>query len=109
MLFDTPINGAVQSITERNGAKKLAKKTLIHLSWQAQLKNTPSREYLDKSPARYTFSIMPSNQKIIFLMRLFYPTTSDVETLTLPKSLQFMYIPLRPFLGVWRKTGKLLK
>ena len=49
MLFHTPINNAMQSVTERNGARKLAKKTLIHLSQQAQLKFSPSEEYLDKS------------------------------------------------------------
>jgi len=109
MLFQTPINNAMKTATERNGARKLAKKTLIHLSRQAQLKFSPSEEYLDKSLGRYIFSIEPKKQKVISISLLFHPTTSDIETLKLPKSLRFMYGPLRPFLGVWRKTRKLEK
>ncbi|MCZ2257310.1 nucleotidyltransferase domain-containing protein [Sporosarcina sp. G11-34] len=106
MLFHTPINNAMQSVTERNGAKKLAKKTLIHLSRQAQLKFSPSEEYLDKSLGHYFFSVKPNSQKITHIWRLFHPSTKDVETLKLPKSLRFMYRPLRPFLWAWRQTKK---
>ena len=39
-------------------------------------------------------------------MSFLYPYPEDAEILPLPKYLQFLYFPLRPFLWAWRKTMK---
>ncbi len=51
----------------------------------------------------YYQSIMTRKQKAFRLLGALYPCIDDAKTLPLPKSLHFLYFPLRPFLWMWRK------
>ena len=55
---------------------------------------------------RHLFSLMSKRQRFIFIMSFLYPYPEDAEVLPLPKNLQFLYFPLRPFLWAWRKSTK---
>ncbi|MGW6384304.1 nucleotidyltransferase domain-containing protein [Peribacillus butanolivorans] len=103
-LFNTPINEAMQTITEKNRSIKLAKITSMYIKERAQLNFTMSEDDLAKYHNRYLFKIKSRQQRVIFIMKLFYPNPKDAETLRLPKPLMFLYLPLRPFLWAWRKT-----
>ncbi|MFJ7934426.1 nucleotidyltransferase family protein [Sporosarcina sp. NPDC096371] len=65
--------------------------------------------YLKISFLYYHYSVKTNIQKFIYVILLFYPSSVDIKTLSLPKSLYFLYFPLRPFLWVWRKSSKFTK
>ncbi|MEP9406907.1 nucleotidyltransferase family protein [Peribacillus frigoritolerans] len=54
----------------------------------------------------YKYTMKSNLHKLIFLIKLLYPRNTDAEIFKLPKFFYFLYIPLRPFLWVWRKTSK---
>lgn len=103
-LFNTPLNGAMHILTEKNRSIKLAKKTIRYIIERAEYDFTMSEVYLAKYHNRYLFNIRSRQQRVIFIIKLFYPNPKDADTLRLPKSLMFLYFPLRPFLWVWRKV-----
>ena len=54
----------------------------------------------------YLFSLRSARQKWFFFIERLYPSTWDVHQLPLPRSLYFLYFPLRPFLWFWRRFKK---
>lgn len=106
VLFHTPVNHKMHSVTESIGSRKLAKKTLTYISQRAQCNTIMSEEDFAKNQERYLFTMKSNLQKFIFILKLFYPNPKDAEALMLPKSLRFLYIPLRPFLWAMRKKRK---
>lgn len=60
----------------------------------------------EKSCKDYLYRIKNRYQKWQYFIRKAYPNSWDAEVLPLPKSLYFLYIPLRPFLGLWRYTRR---
>ncbi|MFE4238712.1 nucleotidyltransferase domain-containing protein [Peribacillus butanolivorans] len=110
-LLNTPINEEMQSLTTGKRSRKQAQMAIFYI---IEMGNSLSDEpfsiklNLHKSFVLnlYQFSIKSNLQKVFYIIKLFYPSPADTEILRLPKSLQFLYFPLRPFLWVWRKTMK---
>lgn len=61
-----------------------------------------SRRFLKRADNYYQ-SIMTRRQKVFRFYGALYPCIDDAKTLPLPKSLHFLYFPLRPFLWMWRQ------
>ncbi|WP_144549941.1 nucleotidyltransferase family protein [Peribacillus simplex] len=99
-LIKTPIEGDLIKLTEGSYSKKFAQNTVYFIKENESLTNIMSNKYYK----RYRFSLMSSLQKFFYSMILFYPSSLDAKTLKLPKSLHFLYFPLRPLLWAWRKT-----
>ncbi|MFJ7927808.1 nucleotidyltransferase family protein [Peribacillus sp. NPDC096448] len=103
-LLNTPVNKEMQIFLKENHSKKLAKKALYFIneieSYEIIMSTNKYRRYL--------FSLKSAEQKTIFLLILFYPGKADFNTLKLPKSLHFLYFPLRPFLKTWRIARKVV-
>lgn len=95
-LLNTPFNKDKQFLLNGGESRKLAQKAIYFI------KDINEFNY----PKGYMFSLKSNNQKILFIMNLFYPNYIDAETLILPKFLKFLHFPLRPFLWIWRKTRK---
>ncbi|HEX7055602.1 MAG TPA: nucleotidyltransferase family protein [Bacilli bacterium] len=95
-LFNTPIAAGMTPLLEGAKSVRLSKRA-IHF-----IKN-------DKEPAAsagfmfYQLLIRSNSQKVRYLTSYVYPTAKDLQMLPLPKSWVFLYIPLRPFLLLWRK------
>ncbi|GGH57565.1 hypothetical protein GCM10008014_29310 [Paenibacillus silvae] len=101
-LLHTPLNEAYRSIMSMNvrAGKRLAKESVLFM-----------KDMLD-SPAdlnqynSYLFALRSTRQKWFFFIERLYPSTWDVHQLPLPRSLYFLYFPLRPFLWFWRRLKR---
>ncbi|PEJ25959.1 Renal dipeptidase [Peribacillus butanolivorans] len=103
-LLKSPIKEEMIPLLEGNRSKKLAQNTIFFIREMVPLDIITST-YNYK---RYLFSLNTSYlQKTIHIILLFYPNTMDEKTLKLPKSIYFLYFPLRPFLLIWRKRKKM--
>ncbi|MBO0996447.1 nucleotidyltransferase family protein [Bacillus sp. SD075] len=99
-LLKSPIKEEMKPLMLENHSKKLAQNTIFFIREMVPLHIITST-YNYK---RYLFSLNTSYlQKTIHIILLFYPNTMDEKTLKLPKSIYFLYFPLRPLLWIWRK------
>ncbi|MGG0249771.1 nucleotidyltransferase family protein [Peribacillus frigoritolerans] len=120
-LLKTPICNELRLLTEEKRSKKFAQLALSYIIGMGDFRQ--SKDDLSKcrnnSPFsiksnfqkwflmnHYQFLIKSNLHKFIFILQLFYPSSVDEKTLRLPKSLRFLYFPLRPFLWAWRMTRK---
>jgi hypothetical protein len=88
-------------------SKGLAQQSIFYLERLVNLHTDPVPEDISRYHSRHLYSLMSFQQKILYLLSIFFPFPEDAQTLPLPKALHFLYFPLRPFLWVWRKTRKL--
>ncbi|SFC52330.1 Uncharacterised nucleotidyltransferase [Bacillus sp. OV322] len=101
LLLKTPTNEDMNLLIVKSRSKELAYKALPFIKDILPLDITMSSIYYK----RYRLSLNSKNlQKIYSIMVLFYPSSADAMTLRLPKTLHFLYFPLRPFLWAIRKS-----
>lgn len=105
-LLKTPVPNQMLSFTKDGYTNRLVQSTLFYFEQMVNLHSEPLPEYIAKYHERYLYSLMPYQQKFLYMMSILYPSITDVKTLKLPKSLYFLYFPLRPILLVVRKTKK---
>lgn len=103
-LFDTKINSDMEKLLNGKYPMKLANEAIYYLEKMVNLHTEPLPEDVSIYHQRHLFSQKTIAQKAIFLISTLYPYYTDVETVSLPKHLHFLYFPLRPFLFAWRKT-----
>ncbi|MDP1417458.1 nucleotidyltransferase family protein [Peribacillus simplex] len=101
-LLKTHMNESWEKLKEGNDSKKIAKKAIDFIKGTESLATITSSNYYKD----YSKSLKTILQKFFLFLILFYPSSADLMTLRVPKPLHFLYFPLRPFLVVWRKTGK---
>ena len=89
-----------------NRPKKLAQEAIFYLEKMVNLHTDPVPNDIAKYHTKHLFSLMSFRQKLLYFLSVLHPYYTDVETLSLPKKLHFLYFPLRPFLWIWRKTRK---
>ncbi|OXM85214.1 nucleotidyltransferase domain-containing protein [Paenibacillus rigui] len=106
-LLGTPLSGPLEGVAAGHRGKSLAQEALFYLREMINLHSEPLPEPVSRYHKRHLFSLMSLHHKVLFIMNFFYPYPEDAETLKLPKSVHFLYFPLRPLLWAWRKTKKL--
>ena len=106
-LLKTPLVEEMRPLVSGKIVNSLAQQAIFYLEEMINLHTDPVPENVAKYHKRHLFSLMTNKQKFFFIMSFLYPYPEDAEVLPLPKSLHFLYFPLRPFLWVWRKTKKL--
>ena len=101
LLFSTKIPHDLESLTISSRSHRLASMALHYIKRIVRLNPVP-----EKSVAwhynRYLFSLMSGKQKVEYLFNKLHPSSQDALLLPLPKSLHFLYFPLRPFLWLRR-------
>lgn len=117
-FFNTPINKEMQILTLGNRSKRLAKLAMTFILKVSQFGNSKKELFeleMGLSEANIQSSILfnyhlfllkSNKQKIIFVLKLLYPSSTDVKTLDLPRYLYLLYFPMRPILWIWRKIRK---
>ncbi|MEK3885885.1 nucleotidyltransferase domain-containing protein [Bacillus sp. FSL K6-3431] len=105
-LLNTTITTDMVPIIKGNRPKNLAEDVMFYLERMVNLHTEPVPTEIAKYHAKHLFSLMSYQQKFLYLLSVLHPYYTDVETLSLPKKLHFLYFPLRPFLWMWRKTRK---
>ncbi|QNU03890.1 nucleotidyltransferase domain-containing protein [Peribacillus butanolivorans] len=101
-LLKTHMNEGWGKLTEGNDSKKIAQNAIDFITGNESLETITSSKYYK----HYSKSLKTNLQKFFLFLILFYPSSSDLITMRVPKPLHFLYFPLRPFLVVWRKTRK---
>ncbi|MFK9117574.1 nucleotidyltransferase family protein [Peribacillus frigoritolerans] len=101
-LLKTHMNDGLGKLTEGNDSKKIAQNAIEFIKGIESLATIMS----SKDYKHYSLSLKSNLQKFFFFLILFYPSSSDLMTLRVPKPLHLLYFPLRPFLSVWRKARK---
>jgi len=104
-LLQAPIGTELQFIVEQRKPQKLAKDAMFYLERIVNLHTPPLPEDVDRYHKRHQFSLLGNRQKLLFILSFLFPFPKDAETMPLPKSLHFLYFPLRPFLWAWRKAA----
>lgn len=102
VLLDTPLEQeylALLASHERAG-KRLAEHGVLFMN---EMMESPADL---KSYRSYLFALRSTKQKLFFFIERLYPSTWDVDQLPLPRSLYFLYFPLRPFLWFWRRIRR---
>lgn len=101
LLLSTRIPPELESLTISAKSHRLAGMALHYIKRIVRLNPVP-----EKSVAwhynRYLFALMSGQQKIAYILNKFQPSSQDALLLPLPKSLYFLYFPLRPFLWLRR-------
>lgn len=101
-LLSTPIPHDLAEATVNQKAHQLAADALYYIKRIVRLNPVP-----EKSVAwhyhRYLASLMTTKQKIAYVLNKLLPSSLDASMLPLPRSLHFLYVPLRPFLWFWRR------
>nr|WP_263325092.1 nucleotidyltransferase family protein [Neobacillus sp. Marseille-Q6967] len=105
-LLKTPFPNEMMQFAKDKHANRLAQSTLFYLEKMVNLHSEPLPEYITKYHDRYLFLLKSSQQKLLYIISIFYPSITDVNTFRLPKFLYFLYFPLRPVFLVLRKTKK---
>ena len=105
-LLKTPIVEEMKLLLSVNTSARLAQEAIFYLEEMVNLHTDPVPENVAMYHKRHLFSLMSKRQRLIFIMSFLYPYPEDAEVFPLPKYLQFLYFPLRPFLWAWRKSMK---
>lgn len=105
-LLGTPIPVELNALAVGKRPKQLAQETLFYIKQMIHLHKEPLPDDVAKYHKRHLFTLMSFQLKLLYVLSFLYPYPMDVEIMPLPKSLHFLYFPLRPFLWIWRKTRK---
>ncbi len=103
-VFSDRIHTQLEQMIKIKKGEMLAQLTVFYFENLVNLHTNPLPESVSNYHTRYLFSIMSYKQKLYYLLSLLHPFPEDAQTLPLPKSLHFLYFPLRPFLWISRKV-----
>lgn len=101
-LFSVDIPHDLTVLTMNSKAHRLAQSALYYIKRIVKLNPVPEKSVAWRYN-RYLFSLMTRKQKVSYILNKFLPNSRDASVLPLPKSLHFLYYPLRPFLWFWRR------
>ncbi|PYY28471.1 nucleotidyltransferase domain-containing protein [Paenibacillus illinoisensis] len=102
VLMNTPLDADYRSLmsSQERAGERLAKHGVLFMN---DMLDTPENL---RSYRSYLFALRSTRQKMFFFIERLYPSTWDVEQMPLPRSLHFLYFPLRPFLWFWRRMKR---
>ncbi|MGG4340587.1 nucleotidyltransferase domain-containing protein [Paenibacillus lautus] len=101
-LFSVDIPHDLTVLTMNSKAHRFAQSALYYIKRIVKLNPVPEKSVAWRYN-RYLFSLMTGKQKALYILNKFLPNSRDASVLPLPKSLHFLYYPLRPFLWFWRR------
>jgi|HigsolmetaAR203D_1030402.scaffolds.fasta_scaffold00116_20 hypothetical protein len=102
-LFNTPIPEPFRPLLADRWSLRIAASSLMFISEKVRPDKTSNQE-ITKRFNSYLFSIMSLRTMIKFVAVRLYPNSWDSRIFKLPRRLSFLYVPLRPFLWLWRRV-----
>ncbi|NMO95718.1 nucleotidyltransferase domain-containing protein [Paenibacillus lemnae] len=85
--------------------QRLAGMSLHYILRIVQLNPVPEKSVALHYNA-YLFLLMSGRQRAAYILNKCIPNSRDAVQLPLPRTLHFLYIPLRPFLWLWRRRKR---
>ncbi|WP_233531870.1 nucleotidyltransferase domain-containing protein [Paenibacillus alkalitolerans] len=98
-LLNTPVPDSMKQIISDKRQRELAQRSILFIRDTV----IPTSKDMEKDYKRYLFALKTTREKMFFLISQLYPSFRDAEALPLPKTLHFLYFPLRPFVWLWRQ------
>ncbi|WP_368657353.1 nucleotidyltransferase family protein [Metabacillus halosaccharovorans] len=105
-LLRSPISEMMERIANQKHSFRLAQDAIFYLERLVNLHTDPVPKNIANYHARHLLSLMSSRQKVLYLLSCLHPLPEDAEIVPLPKSLHFLYFPLRPFIWALRRKQK---
>ncbi|CAM3268640.1 nucleotidyltransferase family protein [Paenibacillus lupini] len=111
ILLSTDLLGSLlpeeaYAMTLNPKAHRLAQLALIFIRQKVVLFPEPESKEIAFVYNRYLLAAMTFRQRQLYIWNKLYPSSKDVTLLPLPKSMHFLYFPLRPFLWFWRQVKR---
>ncbi|ACS99912.1 nucleotidyltransferase family protein [Paenibacillus sp. JDR-2] len=105
-LLGTLLPEEAHAMTLAPKATRLARMVLPFIREELVLYPKPERKDIAVLFNRYLLATMSPRQKLLYVTNKLYPSSKDMSVLPLPRSLHFLYFPLRPFLWFWRQVKR---
>jgi len=102
-LLGTPIPEGAGQAANHPRARRLAEEALFYIGRVVNLHSPPLPPEVARYHSRHLLHLMTPRQRLLFRLSWLHPYHVDAEALPLPKSLHFLYYPLRPVIWMWRK------
>lgn len=96
----------MKPLLNRKRSYKLAEQSVFFFEKMVNLHTDTVKDDVGRYYKHYLFSLKSKRQKLLSIISFLYPSPTDLETLSLPKSFYFLYFPLRPLLWAWRRTKR---
>lgn len=94
------------ALLENHRGKKLAQEAMFYLQDMINLHSHPLPKHINNYHKKHLYSLKSFKDKFLYLLSFLHPYPEDAAVLPLPKYLEFLYVPLRPFIWAWKKTIK---
>lgn len=105
-LLKVEIPFEMKRFTFMKKSQKLALHSGEFIKSKENLHNEDLPKDIQTSYHSYLYSIKTLQQKYLSLLNAIFPVPEDMQILPLPKRLYFLYLPLRPFIWIWKKTKR---
>lgn len=105
-LLGSRVSEESEVLIRGNRPKRLAQEAVFYLENMVNLHTDPVPEHVAHYHKRHLFSLMSTQQKLLFLASTLHPYPEDANVLPLPKGVHFLYFPLRPIIWAWKKTKR---
>ncbi|MFC5773374.1 nucleotidyltransferase domain-containing protein [Ectobacillus antri] len=102
-LLKTSLSTNMVTLLKGKHPERLAQEAVFYLESMINLHTEPLPHDVSVYHKKHLVSLMSPMQKTMFLISFLYPYPEDAKTLPLPKSLHFLYFPLRPAIWAWKK------
>jgi len=101
-LFKTPIPDSFRPLLADRRSLRIAHLSIPFISEKMKPDHDANQAFT-KQFNSYLFSIMTLRTLLKFVAVRLYPNSWDSQIFKLPRRLSFLYVPLRPFLWLWRR------
>jgi len=101
-LLHVPLPGELERLAVTLRSLKHARDSLEYIRDMVNLHPGPETKRLAAHYKRYLFSLLTFRKKVVYVISALYPNSWDTLHFPLPRRLYFLYIPLRPFLWLWK-------
>lgn len=105
-LFGSLLPEEAYALTLNSKARRLAQMAVVFIREDVVLFPKPESKEISVAYNRYLLATMSFKQRQLYIWNKLYPSSKDVTVLPLPKSMHFLYFPLRPFLWFWRQVKR---
>jgi len=105
-LLNSPLIEESNRFIRGTRSIQLAQDAIFYFERMINLHSYPVSDDVSTYHKEHLYSLMSTQQKLLFILSFMYPYPEDAETLPLPTKLHFLYFPLRPLLWGWRKWKK---
>ncbi|MBB3108570.1 hypothetical protein FHS18_000598 [Paenibacillus phyllosphaerae] len=107
-LFKTEVPLEMEYLLDARKSAVLAERAMLFIIGTSDVSVDSEDRDLVREYQRYLFAIKTSKQKWEYVRERLLPNSYDANTLYLPRTLHFLYYPLRPFLWFWRRVKEQL-